>query len=219
MVYESLVEQIRSSHAQLVAVSKTKAIDAIMTLYNKGQRDFGENKVQELVQKYKSLPKDIRWHLIGHLQRNKVKYIVSFVHLIHSVDSLALMYEINKEAIRHHRVVDVLLQIHIAKEETKFGLSKEELVEILEAYVSSPSPFSNIRICGLMGMSSLTEDDDLRRKEFISLKELFDFCKNGFFPLSDTFNTLSMGMSDDYNIALACGSNMIRIGSLLFGKR
>ncbi len=203
----------------LVAVSKTKPIEAILELYKQGQRDFGENKVQELCEKQAQLPDDIRWHLIGHLQTNKVKYIVPFVHLIHSVDSLKLMHELEKEAAKCERTLDVLLQMHIAKEESKFGLDEKELVEILEYYTASPSPWKHIRIRGLMGMATNTEDMALRQSEFRKLHELFNFAKQGYLPQRKDFTELSMGMSDDYPIALSEGSTLVRIGSLLFGQR
>jgi pyridoxal phosphate enzyme (YggS family) len=199
----------------LVAVSKTKPAEDIHELYNLGQRDFGENYVQELVGKYEQLPKDIRWHYIGHLQSNKVKYIAPFVHLIHGVDSVSLLKEINKQGLKNNRIIDCLLQIYIAKEETKFGLDSHELDAILTGDISA---LKNIRITGLMGMASFSTNMDLVRSEFNYLKSLFD----KYNQLS-TFNfqllTLSMGMSSDYKIAVEEGSNMVRIGSLLFGER
>ena len=212
--YQWLLEKLNGK-ATLVAVSKIKPAEDILELYNLGQRDFGENYVQELVDKYEQLPKDIRWHYIGHLQSNKVKYIAPFVHLIHGVDSLSLLKEINKQALKNNRIIDCLLQIHIAKEETKFGLDSHELDAVL---ISDLSALKNIRITGLMGMASFSTNMDLVRAEFNYLKSLFD--KHA--QLS-TFNhqlsTLSMGMSADYKIALEEGSNMVRIGSLLFGER
>jgi hypothetical protein len=204
------------SKATLVAVSKTKPIEDIEALYNLGQRDFGENYVQELVEKEATLPKDIRWHFIGHLQSNKVKYIASFVHLIHGVDSFSLLKEINKQAAKNNRIIDCLLQIHIAKEETKFGFDSQELHEVTRMIAASD--LKNIHVIGLMGMASFSDDKDLVRSEFRNLKMIFD--SNA--QLS-TFNfqlsTLSMGMSGDYTIAVEEGSNMVRIGSLLFGER
>ena len=210
--YQKVLADLNSK-ATLVAVSKTKPIEDIQALYDLGQRDFGENYVQELVGKYEQLPKDIRWHYIGHLQSNKVKYIASFVHLIHGVDSLSLLKEINKQALKNNRIIDCLLLIYIAKEETKFGLDEKELPELSQLH-----ELKNIRITGLMGMASFTEDNHLIIQEFSLLKRLFD----EYTQLS-TFNfqlsTLSMGMSADYKFALDAGSNMVRVGSLLFGSR
>ena len=201
--------------AILVAVSKTKPAEDIIELYNLGQRDFGENYVQELVGKYEQLPKDIRWHYIGHLQSNKVKFIAPFIHLIHGVDSLSLLKEINKQALKNNRIIDCLLQIYIAKEETKFGLDSDELDAILK---NGLSELKNIRIAGLMGMASFSNNMDLVRSEFNYLKTLFD--KHAQQQTTNhKLQTLSMGMSADYKIALQEGSNMVRIGSLLFGER
>ncbi len=201
--------------ATLIAVSKTKPIEDIQALYDLGQRDFGENYVQELVDKYVKLPKDIRWHFIGHLQSNKVKYIAPFVHLIHGVDSLSLLKEINKQGLKNNRIIDCLLQIHIAKEETKFGLNSDELEAVLTGELSV---LKNISITGLMGMASFSTNIDLVRAEFNYLKSLFV----KYTPLQTAnckLQILSMGMSSDYKIAIEEGSNMIRIGSLLFGER
>lgn len=202
--------------ATLVAVSKTKPVEDIQALYDLGQRDFGENYVQELVDKYELLPKDIRWHFIGHLQSNKVKYIAPFVHLIHGVDSLNLLKEINKQAAKNNRIINSLLQIHISKEETKFGLNERELHEL----VGSPliNQLTNIHINGLMGMASFTEDNDLIKQEFAYLKNLFDKYAHQQTP-NIKLQTLSMGMSADFQFALDAGSNMVRIGSMLFGSR
>ena len=212
----------------LVAVSKTKPAEDIQALYNAGHRDFGENKVQELAGKYKILPKDIHWHLIGHLQKNKVKYIAPFVHLIHSVDSEDLLKEINKQAQKYNRVIPCLLQIHIAEEETKFGMDEEEAKRILGIYQSE---FQNVEIVGLMGMATFTDDENQIRKEFKTLKYLFEKFKTchpeQFDRLTVTLverqnsklTTLSMGMSGDYKIAVEEGSNMVRVGSLIFGER
>jgi PLP dependent protein len=200
----------------LVAVSKTKPVEDIKELYDIGHRDFGENYVQELVDKESVLPKDIRWHFIGHLQSNKVKYIAPFVHLIHGVDSLKLLTEINKQAARNNRVIDVLLQVYIAREETKFGLNEEELNLIISGFENLK--MVNVRIGGLMGMASFTDDRDKVKAEFHYLKTIF----NKFATLSTAnlqLSTLSMGMSGDYKIAIEEGSNMVRIGSLLFGER
>lgn len=199
---------------KLVAVSKTKPNGDILELYGLGQRDFGENYVQELVDKEAALPKDIRWHFIGHLQRNKVKYIVSFVHLIHGVDSFKLLQEINKQAAKHNRIIDCLLQVHIAQEETKFGLNETELEETLAGAVT----LSHVRVCGLMGMASFSDDGEKVRGEFRFLKALFDKGR-AWSVVRSEWGILSMGMSGDYAIAIEEGSTMVRIGSLLFGAR
>ncbi len=207
------IKQEIPSGVILVAVSKTKPASVIQEAYESGHRDFGENKVQELVAKAAELPKDINWHLIGHLQTNKVKYIAPFVHLIHSVDSLKLLEEINKHALKHNRTIDCLLQVYIAKEETKFGLDQQELTELL----ASSTAFSGIRIRGLMGMASNTDDVQVVESEFKQLKTIFDNIANEI--KSTDFNILSMGMSSDYQVAIANGSNMIRVGSTIFGER
>lgn len=217
--YNSICTELKQTNTKLIAVSKTKPNKAIQELYELGQRDFGENKVQELVDKYEQLPKDIRWHLIGHLQTNKVKYIAPFVHLIHSVDSLKLLLEIEKQAAKVARNIPVLLQIHIAEEETKFGLDKTEVIEILEYYTAPNSPLQHIKIVGLMGIATNTDDMNVRQKEFAQLKQLFLFIKQGYLLNKTDFTELSMGMSDDYPTAIQEGSTMVRIGSLLFGKR
>jgi pyridoxal phosphate enzyme (YggS family) len=204
---------------RLVAVSKTKPVEDIRALYDLGQRDFGENYVQELADKHSQLPSDIRWHFIGHLQSNKVKYIAPFVHLIHGVDSLRLLKEINKQAARQNKVIACLLQVHIAREETKFGLDATELDEVLQALRVTPQEFTHIRIRGLMGMASFTEDQEKVREEFKGLKTLFDEHFGDAEASPDQHFLLSMGMSGDYKIAVREGSNMVRIGSLLFGKR
>ena len=212
--YQEIITELNGT-ATLIAVSKTKPIADILELYKLGQRDFGENYIQELVGKYEQLSKDIRWHYIGHLQSNKVKYIAPFVHLIHGVDSLSLLKDINKQALKNNCIIDCLLQIYIAKEETKFGLDSYELDTIL---TSDLSELKNIRICGLMGMASFSNNIDLVRSEFNYLKSLFD----KYAPLKTQnlkLQTLSMGMSADYQIAIEEGSHMIRIGSLLFGER
>ncbi|MFZ4751887.1 MAG: YggS family pyridoxal phosphate-dependent enzyme [Chitinophagaceae bacterium] len=219
MSYLVIKAELEQHQVELVAVSKTKPIEAIQAIYDQGQRDFGENKVQEMEAKYQILPKDIRWHLIGHLQKNKVKYIAPFVHLIHSVDSLELLFEINKQALKNNRLLDVLLQIHIAREESKFGLDKTELIEILDMNESKNAGLQNIRIRGLMGMATFSDDEDLIRKEFNGLKDLFTFVQQSYFLTEKSFSLLSMGMSSDYRIAIEAGSNMVRIGSLLFGNR
>jgi len=214
--YQDIVKELDSAKATLVAVSKTKPIEDIKALYDLGQRDFGENYVQELTEKAQQLPSDIRWHFIGHLQSNKVKYIASFVHLIHVVDSLKLLQEINKQALKNNRIIDCLLQVHIAKEETKFGLDESELDQLLNNV--DKSTLANIRITGLMGMASFIEDIDVVKKEFRYLKTLFD--KHARVSTNNyRLSTLSMGMSSDYKLAIAEGSTMVRIGSLIFGER
>ena len=204
-------------HVTLIAVSKTKPASAIEEAYAAGQRHYGENKVQELVEKAEQLPKDIHWHLIGHLQTNKVKYIAPFVALIHSVDSLKLLLEINRQAAKNNRVIPVLLQFHIAQEETKFGFSFEEIRELLNSDEFKNA--SNIRIDGVMGMASFTDDEALIRKEFKLLKTYFDELKSTFFSEKNHFSICSMGMSGDYKIAIEEGSTMIRVGSSIFGSR
>jgi PLP dependent protein len=214
--YEAIINTLSGS-ATLVAVSKTKPASDIEALYALGQRDFGENYVQELTEKATLLPPDIRWHFIGHLQSNKVKYIAPFVHLIHGVDSIGLLNTIHKQALKNNRVIDCLLQIHIAREETKFGLDENELHELLMTLHSAP--LTGIRLRGLMGMASFSQDEALVRQEFTGLKQLYDTIKiNPIYALPH-FDTLSMGMSGDYPLAIAAGSNMVRIGSLLFGAR
>ena len=198
-----------ADNVHLVAVSKTKPNDLILEAYEAGQRIFGENKVQELVEKEQSLPKDIEWHMIGHLQTNKVKYIAPFVSLIHAVDSIKLLEEINKRAKNNNKVIRCLLQLHIAKESSKFGLNKEGILEILE------SKFSNVSIVGLMGMATFTSDEKQIREEFKYLKGFYDELKEQH----PGFSILSMGMSGDYDIAIEEGSNMVRIGSSIFGSR
>ncbi|MEM6698172.1 MAG: YggS family pyridoxal phosphate-dependent enzyme [Bacteroidota bacterium] len=213
---KQILEELHSTKTQLVAVSKTKPNSAIVELYEQGQRDFGENRVQELTEKYESLPKDIRWHAIGHLQTNKVKYIAPFVHLIHSVDSPRLLKEINKQASRNERTISCLLQFHIAEENTKYGLDLEEAKELLEKVYPS---LENVRIVGVMGMATFTDDEVQVKKEFQQLKRIFDSLKTNFFAEKSDFKEISMGMSGDYAIAIEAGSTMVRIGSLLFGAR
>lgn len=219
MIAERLSELLQKIPAKvtLVAVSKTKPVAVILEAYDFGQRDFGENKVQELVDKNEQLPKDIRWHLIGHLQSNKVKYIAPFVHLIHSVDSLKLLKEINKQGVKNHRTINCLLQFHIAREETKFGLNLAEAIELLES--DDFKNFNHVRICGVMGMASFTEDYELIRAEFRTLKGNYSTLKERFFNDSNYFKELSFGMSSDYSIAIEEGCTMIRVGSTLFGER
>jgi PLP dependent protein len=205
------------SGCRLIAVTKTQTLEKIMEAYDAGHHIFGENKVQELVSKYEVLPKDIEWHLIGHLQTNKVKYIASFVNLIHSVDSLKLLEEINKQGKKANRVINCLLQIHIATEESKFGLSEEELLQI----VSSPAikSFENIRVTGLMGMATFTENTEVIRNEFKRIRSLFEKVKTSSLPPQIEMKELSIGMSGDYKIAIEEGSTMVRIGTAIFGKR
>ena len=207
--YQSILQQLKDK-ATLVAVSKTKPIEDIEVLYNLGQHDFGENYVQELVDKEAKLPKDIRWHFIGHLQSNKVKYIAPFVHLIHGVDSLNLLKEINKQALKNNRIIDCLLQVHIADEATKFGFDANELNQL-----TGIEELKNIQIVGLMGMASFSDDLQKVRNEFKHLKNIFHHLQ---IP-NHNLTILSMGMSGDYQIALEEGSNLLRIGSLLFGAR
>lgn len=203
--------------ATLVAVSKTKPKEDIQAAYDAGQRVFGENKAREMEGKAEALPDDIQWHMIGHLQSNKVKYIAPFVSLIHSVDKLKLLKEINKRAKQNERVIDVLLQIHIAKEESKFGMDEEEVRELLQS--DAYKKFENIRVVGLMGMATLTEHQDQIKSEFSYLNSLFQQIKDTYFSDKESFKVLSMGMSGDYKIALSCGSTMVRIGSAIFGER
>jgi pyridoxal phosphate enzyme (YggS family) len=214
--------QIKSQlpyHVTLVAVSKTKPVADLMEAYNAGQRIFGENKIQEMTEKWEQMPKDIEWHMIGHVQTNKVKFMAEYVSLIHGVDSLKLLQEINKQAKKHNRVIDCLLQIHIAEEETKFGLDEEELDEILKQVQNEKSEFENIRIVGLMGMATFTENQNQIEKEFNHLKSIFDKLSKIPFTHNLKPNILSMGMSGDYQLAISCGSTMVRIGSSIFGNR
>ena len=199
------------SHVTLVAVSKTKSLEEISQAYEAGQRVFGENKIQEMASKWEELPKDIAWHMIGHVQSNKVKYMAHFVDLIHGVDSFKLLKEIQKQAIKHDRTIRCLIQIRIAEEETKFGLPEEELEALLKAAEDLP----NVQIAGLMGMATFTDNQNQITFEFNKLKDLYDKVKSS----SASMNTLSMGMSGDYSIAIECGSNMIRVGSKIFGER
>jgi pyridoxal phosphate enzyme (YggS family) len=200
----------------LVAVSKTKPISDLMEAYDAGQRIFGENKIQEMTEKWESMPKDIHWHMIGHIQTNKVKFMAPYVSLIHGVDSLKLLEEINKQAIKNNRIIDCLLQIHIAEEETKFGLNEEELNNLLDS--ESFKAMSNIRIVGLMGMATFTNNQSQIKKEFKHLKSIFDH-KKTLSIVNCQLSILSMGMSGDYKLAIECGSSMIRIGSSIFGGR
>jgi len=204
-------------HARLIAVSKTKPLEMLMEAYQGGQRIFGENKVQELVQKYEALPKDIEWHLIGHLQSNKVKYIAPFVSLIHGVDSLKLLQTINKEGEKNNRIVPCLLQIFIAQEETKFGLNQAELMELLETISQEPLP--HVQICGLMGMASNVDNEVQIRNEFKGLKNIFELVRQRYFSKNPHFKEISMGMSGDYLIAVQEGATLVRVGSKIFGER
>ncbi len=211
IAYQKIISEI-SNKATLIAVSKIKPASDILEMYQLGQRDFGENYVQELVDKYNQLPKDIRWHFIGHLQSNKVKYIAPFVHLIHGVDSLKLLQEINKQAMKNNRTIQCLLQVHIAQEETKFGFDKNELLQINWAEIAD---LKGVEVIGLMGMASFSDNVQLVRNEFKNLKSTF----NELQVVQSSLSILSMGMSGDYLMAIEEGSNMVRIGSLLFGSR
>ncbi|MFY0686111.1 MAG: YggS family pyridoxal phosphate-dependent enzyme [Cyclobacteriaceae bacterium] len=213
---EHYYQELSPFGAKLIAVSKTKPNNLIEAAYNMGHRDFGENKVQELVRKHEELPQDINWHMIGHLQRNKVKFIAPFVHLIHSVDSFKLLKEISKEGIKNERSVQVLLQVHIAEETSKHGFSSQEISELLNPDILSD--LTGIRVIGLMGMATNTTDTEKIKSEFTFLKSLFDKLKAVKSPQVD-MQELSMGMSGDYQIALACGATMVRIGSSIFGER
>jgi pyridoxal phosphate enzyme (YggS family) len=215
--FKKISQSLSNRSVSLVAVSKTKPISDIKILYDEGQRIFGENKVQELVLKYQELPKDIHWHLIGHLQSNKVKFIAPFISLIHSVDSLSLLKEIERQAKKNNRVIDCLLQFHIASEETKYGLDFSEAEQLLKSKEYTDMKY--VRIVGVMGMASFSEDEALVRAEFKNLKNIFLELKNHFFSQEDSFCNISMGMSGDFEIAIEEGSNMVRIGSLLFGER
>lgn len=220
MIAESLQKlwsELKPSKTKLIAVSKTKPTTAILEAYEAGNRIFGENKVQELTQKAEELPADIEWHFIGHLQRNKVKYIAPFVHLIHAVDSLRLLKEINKQAIKNERVISCLLQVHIADEEAKFGFDENELMNLVS--LAEIKDLNNIKVIGLMGMATNTENKDQVNKEFKGLKNLFDELKKHSLPSNIDMRELSMGMSGDYKLAIVQGSTMVRIGSSIFGLR
>jgi PLP dependent protein len=214
--YQRLLKTAKEHNAVLVAVSKTKPVEAIRELYDLGHRDFGENYVQELSEKQALLPGDIRWHFIGHLQTNKVKYIAPFVHLIHGIDSLKLLKEVNKQGLKINRMLDVLLQVHIAKEETKFGFDEQELLNT--NFSQELKGLSHVQIQGLMGMASFSSDENLVRSEFKKLKAILDRLAQHPIPNAN-LQILSMGMSGDYALALEEGSNMVRIGSLIFGSR
>ena len=211
--------QIKSQlpeNVTLVAVSKTKPVSDLMEAYNAGQRVFGENKIQEMTEKWEQMPKDIQWHMIGHVQTNKVKYMAEYVSLIHGVDSLKLLQEINKQAAKHNRVIDCLLQMYIAEEETKFGLDEKELDEILQ-FVQNDK-LQNIKVVGLMGMATFTDNQTQIKKEFLNLKSTFDKI-NSLSIVNYQLSIISMGMSGDYKQAIECGSTMVRIGSSIFGNR
>ena len=215
--YETIKQELALKNVTLVAVSKTKPAEDIIEAYQAGHLDFGENYVQELTDKNEVLPKNIRWHFIGHLQSNKVKYIAEWVYMIHSVDSLSLLEEINKQAAKHNRIIPCLLQTYIAKEETKFGMDEAELHALLQS--STFAGLKNISINGLMGMATNTSDEEIIRAEFLHLKAIFSTLKQTYFNEASQFSMLSMGMSSDYKIAVECGSSIVRIGSLLFGER
>ena len=216
-MFDNIIKELQSTSAQLVAVSKTKPNAQLMELYDKGQRVFGENYVQELVDKHATLPKDIEWHFIGHLQSNKVKYITPFVTMIHSVDSFKLLQEIDKQAIKNNRIIKCLLQFHIAEEDTKFGFDTEGVENLVDS--NAFAALKNVELCGVMGMATFTDDKTQVQREFQTLKRIFDLLKVNYFSENAAFKDISMGMSDDYKLAIAEGSTMVRIGSLIFGKR
>lgn len=216
-MYEEIKKQLASTNTKLVAVSKTKPTEEILKLYQKGHRVFGENKAQELTEKYETLPKDIEWHFIGHLQRNKVKYLAPFIAMLHAIDSLRLLKEVNKQAKKNDRIIPCLLQFHIAEEETKYGLDLTEAKEILES--EAFQKMKNVQICGVMGMATYTDDEQQVKKEFDQLGKIFAGLKAEYFSDNPAFKEISMGMSGDYPIAQKAGSTMVRIGTLLFGER
>ena len=213
----AIKKEIGTRNVKLIAVSKTKPVESILEAYEAGHRLFGENMVQELVEKHEKLPKDIEWHLIGHLQTNKVKYIAPFINLIHSVDSLKLIQEMNKQALKNNRVIDCLLQLEIADEETKFGMDMAEAIEFLRS--NEFQELKNVRICGVMGIATLTDNPKMTEEEFYELKTFFNGLKDTFFRKDPAFKEISMGMSGDYNIAIEKGSTLIRLGSTIFGGR
>ena len=219
MIQENL-NKIRNTiplNVTLVAVSKTKPVTDLQEAYDAGQRIFGENKALEMRDKHQQLPKDIQWHFIGHLQTNKIKYIAPFVTLIHSIDSASLLEAVNKEAAKNNRIIDCLLQFHIAQEETKFGLDMKEATTLLES--ESFKNLKNINICGVMGMATFTDDNEQIRNEFKTLKNIFNTLKDSYFKNSEAFKEISMGMSDDYPIAIEEGATLVRVGSKIFGVR
>jgi hypothetical protein len=213
----AIKKEIGTRNVKLIAVSKTKPVESILEAYEAGHRLFGENMVQELVEKYEKLPKDIEWHLIGHLQTNKVKYIAPFINLIHSVDSLKLIQEINKQALKNNRIIDCLLQLEIADEETKFGMDMAEAIDFLRS--NEFQELKNVRICGVMGIATLTDNPKMTEEEFYELKTFFNGIKDTFFRKDPAFKEVSMGMSGDYKLAIAKGSTLIRLGSTIFGGR
>lgn len=219
MIKENLnkVRATIPNNVTLIAVSKTKPVVDLQEAYDAGQRIFGENKALEMRDKHQELPKDIQWHFIGHLQTNKIKYIASFVNLIHSIDSISLLEAVNKEAVKNNRVIDCLLQFHIAQEDTKFGLDLKEAEELLKS--ESYKDLKNINIVGVMGMATFTDDENQIRNEFKSLKNIFGVLKESYFKDNDSFKEISMGMSDDYPIAIEEGATMVRVGSKIFGAR
>lgn len=217
--WRNLRNELDKKNVTLVAVSKTKPVSDIRALYDLGQRIFGENYVQELTEKQPQLPADIEWHYIGHLQSNKVKYIAPFVNLIHAVDSFKLLLEVNKQAAKHNRTIRLLLQMHVADEETKFGMNETELTEFMDYYEAQKADLQNVRICGLMGMASFVDDTEQVRAEFKRLHTAYQHLKQTNFVFNEDFDTCSMGMSGDYQIAIEEGSTMVRIGSMLFGSR
>lgn len=217
MKFNTLVSLLAAKNVRLVAVSKTQPPERLLELYRAGQRIFGENRVQEMLEKRDALPDDAEWHLIGHLQTNKVKFIADFVQMIHSVDSLRLLAEIDKQAAKANRTIDCLLQFHVAQEETKFGLDETEAVALLQS--PELQQMKHVRLCGVMGMASFSDDKTLVRSEFHHLQEIFQRIKKAFFPNDPHFREISMGMSGDWEIAVEEGSTMVRIGSLLFGER
>lgn len=214
---KDILSELDNSGAKLIAVSKTQPVEKISEAYEAGQRIFGENKAQEMLTKYESLPKDIEWHMIGHLQTNKVKYIAPFVSLIHSIDSVRLLEEVNKQAKKAGRIIPCLLQVHIAKEETKFGFDEQEVTTLISG--NSLNEFNHIKIIGLMGMATFTSDEKIIRGEFSTLKNLFEALKHMPLPSNIEMKELSMGMSSDYKIAIAEGSTFVRVGTAIFGER
>lgn len=210
------IKQTLPDHVTLVAVSKTKPVSDLMEAYNAGQRIFGENKIQEMADKYQEMPKDIKWHMIGHVQRNKVKYMAEFVDLIHGVDSLKLLKEINKQALKHDRIINCLLQIKIAEEDSKFGMRIKDAEELLLS--ETVSELKNINIVGLMGMATFTDNKDQIKEEFLRLKSAFEDLKT-IKTSNCNLQIISMGMSGDYKLAIECGSTMVRVGSSIFGER
>ncbi len=213
-MYEKIKFEAQKNSATLVVVSKTRSVEEIMKIYDRGHRDFGENRVQELMDKKNELPQDIKWHLIGHLQTNKVKYIAPFIELIHSIDRKKLWKELHKEALKADRTIDGLLQIKIAEEDSKYGFSQEDVIRLLDQ--SAVSTYDKVNIRGLMGMATFTDDTSQIQREFDELAKLFNQLKSAYFSEKDDFDTLSMGMSGDYNIALERGSTMLRVGSAIF---